>query len=257
MTLLESPTTEELGWAPDDLGPLIYEKEISLEDIFFSYRTNNINVLKGINFKIPKGSKIGIVGITGSGKSTLLDIIMGLILPTKGVLKIDGVKLSTANLNNWRACIAHVPQHVYISDASVAENIAFGIPEAEIDWVRMEFAVNGAQLSQMIKAWDHGYKTIVGERGARLSGGQRQRIGIARALYKKAHVIIFDEATSALDGLTESAIIESLHKIGANLTIIMVAHRLTTLKSCDFILQLEDGVVKDIISYQDLNNQFI
>jgi ATP-binding cassette subfamily B protein len=143
---------------------------------------------------------------------------------------------------------------VYISDSSIAENIAFGIPKSEIDWRRMESAIDGAQLAQTIGAWNRGFDTVVGERGARLSGGQRQRIGIARALYKKAQVIIFDEATSALDGLTESAIMASLDKMGANLTIIMVAHRLTTLKSCDYIVQLEKGAIKDIVTYENLKN---
>lgn len=252
INLLKSPATESC--APDDITPIIFEREISVEKIFFSYKSNNLNVLKDVSFKILKGSRIGIVGTTGSGKSTLLDIIMGLIIPSDGNVTIDEIKLSNDNIRHWRACIAHVPQHVYISDSSIAENIAFGIPKSEIDWGRMESAINGAQLAQTIGAWDRGFDTVVGERGARLSGGQRQRIGIARALYKKAKVIIFDEATSALDGLTESAIMASLDKMGANLTIIMVAHRLTTLKSCDYILQLENGAIKDIVTYQNLKN---
>jgi ATP-binding cassette subfamily B protein len=255
ITLLESPSTEYLVRAPDDLCPAIFEKELSLENIVFSYKTNSIDVLKGVSLLIPKGSKIGIVGTTGSGKSTLLDIIMGLISPTQGRVMIDGVALSEENIQNWRACIAHVPQHVYISDASIAENIAFGIPEVEINWERIESAIEGAELTETIKQWDHGYRTVVGERGARLSGGQRQRVGIARALYKNAQVIIFDEATSALDGHTESSIMKSLHRTGANLTIIMVAHRLTTLESCNYIFQLEQGKIISPQSYQNLKDE--
>jgi ATP-binding cassette subfamily B protein len=257
ITLLNSPATEYVGSKSEDNNPLNFKKEISIENIFFSYKANNIDVIKGVNFKIPRGSQIGIVGTTGSGKSTLLDIIMGLIPPTKGAITVDDIELSTENIRRWRACIAHVPQHVYISDATIAENIAFGISEADIDWSRMELAVHGAQLSNTINSWDQGYKTMVGERGARLSGGQRQRVGIARALYKKAQVIIFDEATSALDGQTEGAIMEELHKLGPDLTIIMVAHRLTTLKSCDFIIQLEHGTIENIVSYQDLTKQLL
>lgn len=246
--LMESPKIEVVGWNSKDATPTIFEKEIFLENISFSYQSNNINVLKGISLKIHKGSRIGIVGTTGSGKSTLLDLIMGLVSPTHGRVIVDDIILSAENIQNWRACIAHVPQHVFISDASIAENIALGIPVDQIDWERMNFAINGAQLAKTIETWGEGYKTIVGERGARLSGGQRQRIGIARALYKNAKVIIFDEATSALDGETESAVMRSIDKIDPNLTIIMVAHRLTTLESCDCILEIDHGVVKSIVN---------
>jgi ATP-binding cassette subfamily B protein len=211
--------------------------------------------LRNFSLDIPAGSKVAIVGRTGSGKSTLLDIIMGLIFPSNGKIYIDKSQLSKKNILNWRACIAHVPQHVYITDASVAENIAFGVHSSCIDLERVKLAAKKAQIAQTIEEWDDGYQTIVGERGARLSGGQRQRIGIARALYKEAQVIIFDEATSALDDATESAIMNTLYNLDSNLTIIMVAHRLSTLESCDYIVQLENGVVKNILNYKELKNK--
>jgi len=255
ITLLKNPAIEYTAYETKNLSPIIFNSEIKIDNVSFAYKINNIDVLKDINLTIQKGARIGVVGTTGSGKSTLLDIIMGLIFPSNGKIYIDKSQLSKKNILNWRAYIAHVPQHVYIADASVAENIAFGVLSSCIDLERVKLAAKKAQIAQTIEEWDDGYQTIVGERGARLSGGQRQRIGIARALYKEAQVIIFDEATSALDDATESAIMNTLYNLDSNLTIIMVAHRLSTLESCDYIVQLENGLVKNILNYKELKNK--
>jgi len=252
ITLLKNPATEYIAYESEKLNPIIFNSEIKIDNVSFSYKVNNIDVLKNISVTIPKGARIGIIGTTGSGKSTLLDIIMGLIFPSDGKIFVDKISLSKKNILNWRARIAHVPQHVYIADASVAENIAFGVLSSRIDLDRVKLAAKKAQIAQTIEEWDDGYQTIVGERGARLSGGQRQRIGIARALYKEAQVIIFDEATSALDNATELAVMNTLSNLDSKLTIIMVAHRLSTLESCDRIVQLVNGLVKNILSYKEL-----
>jgi ATP-binding cassette subfamily B protein len=212
-------------------------------------------VLRDINLMIPKGSKVGFVGTTGSGKSTLLDIIMSLLTPTKGVLAVDGVPVDGRNVRSWQVRLAHVPQHIFLADSSIEENIAFGVPAAQIDHARVRMAAEKAQIAEAIEGWADGYRTFVGERGIRLSGGQRQRIGIARALYKEADIVIFDEATSALDNVTESAVMEAIDQLGGDLTILIVAHRLTTLKNCDFIVSLgSDGSCR-IGSYDELSTQ--
>ena len=236
----------------EDSLVLPFQRAIKLSNLSFCYGNNSHLVLKNISLTIPKGSRLGLIGKTGSGKSTLTDILMGLLAPSAGDLSIDGIALNTCNIRAWQKHIAHVPQSIFLADSSIAENIAFGVPNNEIDMVKVRHAAEKAQLASIIKTWSDGYHTIVGERGARLSGGQRQRIGIARALYKEADVIIFDEATSALDNETESAVMESIEALDQDLTLIIIAHRTSTLRQCTQIIELADGVIARTGSYQDI-----
>ena len=224
------------------LNEFNFNYSINLENVCFSYNEDN-KVLNEISLKIKKGSKIGIIGTTGSGKSTLLDIIMGLLNPTSGVLSIDDIVINPNNVKYWQKKIAHVPQSIYLSDCSIAENIAFGIEKSNIDYDLVRSSAKMAMISEIIESWNDKYNTIVGERGVKLSGGQRQRIAIARAFYKKAEVLILDEATSALDSDTESSVMDSIENFGTNLTIIIVAHRVTTLNKCDYIVKVVNGTI--------------
>lgn len=232
--------------------PLNYKKEIKLKNVNFHYRESKKLVLQNINLKILKGSRVGFIGETGSGKSTLLDILMGLIAPIDGVFMVDDTIINTNNLKNWQQNIAHVPQNIFLSDSSMAENIAFGIPFDEIDIKKVKEAAKKAYIDTFIETLPEGYKTSVGERGVKLSGGQRQRIGIARALYKQASVIIFDEATSALDDTTETNVIKAINSLDKELTILMVAHRLSTLKGCDIIYKLDKGKIIESGMYEEI-----
>ena len=237
-------------------GPTIeaipFQQAITMEKVSFRYGVNTPWVLRDLSLEIPKGSRIGIIGTTGSGKSTLLDIIMGLLHPSEGKIAIDGMEVTDQNHRGWQSHISHIPQAIYLSDATIAENIAFGVPIEKINHQQVQFAAKQAQIAETIETWEQGYETTVGERGVRLSGGQRQRIGIARALYKQADVIIFDEATSALDNETERAVMGAIDNIQEEITILMVAHRLTTLKSCNLIIELEDGKIKRSGSYLEI-----
>jgi len=239
-------------------APALFKKEIQLNNLNFRYTAditkNTPWVLKNINLKLTKGSRIGFMGVTGSGKSTLLDIIMGLLPPTSGELTVDGQSVTTENRRSWQANIAHVPQNIYLSDSSIEENIAFGIPKENINHQQVEQSAKQAQIAELIEGWQEGYQTFVGERGIRLSGGQRQRIGIARALYKQANILIFDEATSALDNETEQAVMKAIEGLGRELTILIIAHRLTTLKGCDQIVNLDKNNIVHTGSYQDIIN---
>ena len=236
--------------------PIPFEREIKLKNLSFGYTKDTSLVLKNINLCIAKGERIGFMGVTGSGKSTLLDIVMGLLQPTDGKLTIDQKPINSQNRRAWQAHIAHVPQNVYLSDSTIEENIAFGVSKEKIDRQRVEKAAKQAQIGELIEEWNDGYQTLVGERGIRLSGGQRQRIGIARALYKKADVLIFDEATSALDNETEQAVMEAIKGLGEKLTILIIAHRLTTLKGCDRVVKLNKDHSLHVGSYQDMIGTF-
>lgn len=231
---------------------LRFQKGIELRNVGFRYGQTASMVLKNVNLTIPRGSRIGFIGVTGSGKSTLLDIIMGLLPATSGLVLIDGVPLDGATRRSWQRRIAHVPQSIYLTDASIEENIAFGVPRNNIDRRRVRQAAQRAQIAEYIESMDGDYGAMVGERGVRLSGGQRQRIGIARALYKESEVMIFDEATSALDGETESAVMESLDRAGTQLTVLIIAHRLTTLRNCDQIVELRGGSIVRIGTYSEI-----
>lgn len=230
----------------------VFNEKISLNEVSFRYTSNSEWVLKDLNITMQKGERVGFVGGTGSGKSTALDILMGLLEPTQGTLCVDGRLVGDAALRTWQKNIAHVPQSIYLADSTLAENIAFGIPLEEIDMERVKDAVNRAQISQFVNDHPEGYNARVGERGIRLSGGQRQRIGIARALYKRAEILILDEATSALDNVTEQDVMDSIQGLDRDLTIIMVAHRLTTVRHCDVIYELQDGSVAASGTYDEL-----
>lgn len=220
--------------------PLPFEQHIKFENVGFKFHPDAPWVLRGLNLVISKGQRIGIVGSTGNGKSTLLDLMMGLLHPTEGRITIDGQTISAVNALRWQRRIAHVPQTIFLADATIEENIAFGTPRAEIDKFRVRQAATQARIAEVIESWHLGYDTIVGERGIRLSGGQRQRIGIARALYKQADVLVLDEATSALDTHTEQTVMQSIKALDRKLTMVMVAHRTSTLDNCDVIINLTD-----------------
>jgi ABC-type multidrug transport system fused ATPase/permease subunit len=235
--------------------PLPFYQNISLKHLSFRYSPHRPYVLKQLNLIIAKGSRVGFMGTTGSGKSTLLDIVMALLQPTDGTLEIDNQKVTPANHRAWQAHIAHVPQAIFLADSTIEENIAFGVPKDQIDYLRVKQAARQAQIADSIESWPEQYQTVVGERGVRLSGGQRQRIGIARALYKQADVIIFDEATSALDNETELAVMQAIEGLSQDLTLLIIAHRLTTLKNCTQIVELGEGCIKRTGSYQDIVGQ--
>jgi ABC-type multidrug transport system fused ATPase/permease subunit len=222
-------------------APLQFHSEVRFQQLSFRYGIDLPWVLRDINLCIRPGERIGIVGETGSGKSTLVDLLMGLLEPTTGEILVDGAPVRGEQLRRWRGAIAHVPQSIFLADASIAENIAFGVPRACIDQARLEQASKHAQIASFIHSLADGYETRVGERGVRLSGGQRQRIGIARALYKQAAVIVFDEATSALDQATENEVIGAIEALSIDLTTVMIAHRLSTLKRCDRIINIKRG----------------
>ena len=230
-----------------------FQREITLSNLSFRYAESGPWVIsKGLNLSIAKGSRVGFIGATGSGKSTLLDIIMGLLEPVQGALEIDGIEITQANHRGWQSHIAHVPQSIFLADTTVSENIAFGVPADRIDHDRVRQAAQMAQIAEVIESWKDQYNTLVGERGLRLSGGQRQRIGIARALYKQASVIVLDEATSALDGSTERRVMEAIEGVSAEVTVIIVAHRLTTLKTCTQIIELDAGKVTKTGTYDEI-----
>lgn len=248
--LMEQPLPAYAGAGPAQ--PMPFTKAVELRNLSFQYGDGVGRVLDSIDLTIPKGGLIGIVGSTGGGKSTLLDILMALLEPTGGELVVDGVPVTESNRRSWQANIGHVPQTIFLTDATIAENIALGVPAEKIDHRRVRWAAKTAQLNKVIEAWPEGYSTTVGERGVRISGGQRQRTGIARALYKQADVLIFDEATSALDSATESLVMEQISALPKDMTIVMVAHRLTTLKGCDRIIELRDGKVLRSGTYAEL-----
>ena len=231
---------------------LKFHKNIQLSGVQFRYTSQNHDVIKNLNLTIKKGDRIGIIGVTGSGKSTLIDILMGLLEPTNGSLKIDGKKITALNVRAWQKHIAHVPQFIFLSDTTIAENIAFSVDKKAINYELVHDAANKAKLHKVINQLPNKYNTKIGERGIKLSGGQRQRIGIARALYKNADVFIFDEATSSLDNQTEDLVMNSLDDLGSEITIIMIAHRLTTLKKCNKIIEIADGKIVNVGSYRDI-----
>lgn len=252
LKLLDQPLP---AYANQTITKLQFNQSIILRQLSFRYGEQAPYVLNQLNLTITKGSRVGFIGTTGSGKSTLLDIVMGLLQPTNGLLDIDGHPITPSNHRAWQSHIAHVPQAIFLADSTIAENIAFGMPRDQIDHSRVKRAAQQAQISESIESWPKQYQTFVGERGIRLSGGQRQRIGIARALYKQADVIIFDEATSALDSETEQAVMQAIESLSKELTLLIIAHRLSTLKSCTQIVELSDGKIKRTCRYQDIVNQ--
>lgn len=250
LELLEQPLPEHLTMPVTER--LAFDREIEIRDVSFRYRDDTPWILNSVSLRIPKGGRIGFVGATGSGKSTLLDLLMGLLRPVTGEIFVDGAALEETNLRAWQARIAHVPQAIYLADTTIAENIAFGVPSDQIDLRRVELAAHQAQIAETIESWSESYATRVGERGVRLSGGQRQRIGIARALYKQADVIIFDEATSALDSETEQAVMQAIESLSPDLTILIIAHRLSTLSKCTQIVEMQLGKRARVGTFQEV-----
>ena len=232
--------------------PLLFKRDIQFRDVRFRYSNDDPWVLDGLNLVIAKGARVGFVGSTGSGKSTTLDLLMGLLTPTEGKLLVDGQPISGISVRAWQKNIAHVPQSIYLADTTLAENIAFGVPSDTIDLDRVQQAARQAQIADFIESSPEGYQAYVGERGIRLSGGQRQRIGIARALYKQANVLVFDEATSALDNSTEQSVMEAIEGLNRDLTVLLIAHRLSTVRGCDNIVELEHGRVVAQGTYEQL-----
>ena len=226
---------------------LIFKKNITLNNVCYSYPDSSRTALNNINLSVPIKSKIGLVGVTGSGKTTIVDLILGLLEAQKGTLEVDGTIITKHNVRSWQRLIGYVPQQIYISDDTVAANIAFCIEPKEIDHEAVQKSAKIANIHNfVIDELPKQYQTTIGDRGIRLSGGQRQRIGLARALYHNPEVIILDEATSALDNQTEKTVIEAINNLSKNLTIIQISHRLNTLKNCDVIFKLEKGqLIKD------------
>lgn len=247
--------TDSLGVQFQEPPPpaLAFRCEIALKGIVYQYEGRGSHVIDCVSLSIDKNTTVGLVGETGSGKTTLVDIILGLLQPAYGQLLIDGTSITTDNLRAWQQNLGYVPQQIFLSDDTVARNIAFGVPESEINRARIEEAARIANIHDFVIAQlPQGYDTPVGERGVRLSGGQRQRIGIARALYHDPSVLVMDEATSALDGITEDAIIEAIHALAHKKTIILIAHRLATVQDCDRIYLLDNGRLVDQGSYEEL-----
>lgn len=244
---LENPIYEKI------IKQTAFNEKIKFQDVSFSYSENGRNVINKLNLEIKKGERLGIIGSTGSGKTTILDILMGLIKPSSGKIYVDGIDLYGSNnsafIYSWRSSISHIPQSIFLKDGSIAENIAFPAETNLIDMKMVEKSAACAQISGFIELTEEGYFTRVGERGARLSGGQIQRIGIARAVYKQSDLLIFDEATSALDTQTEKLVMSSIESLLSESTIIIVAHRLSTLRYCDRIIEINEGLI--VKEYKD------
>ena len=222
-------------------APLPFEKSMEFREVSFRYSETGPWIIRNLNLIIPKGAKIGLVGPTGSGKSTFVDLLMGLLSPTQGSIEVDGRTLVKNDLPRWRKNIAHVPQDIFLADASFAENIALGTDPEHMEMDKIRGAARKAQIAEFIESKNGGYLAEVGDRGRHLSGGQRQRVAIARALYKEASLLVLDEATSALDQKTEQAIISSFWSLDPGLTMILIAHRTSCLNDCDSVIRLDQG----------------
>jgi ABC-type multidrug transport system fused ATPase/permease subunit len=233
--------------------PLRLARSLELSKVGFAYASAGRSALHGIDLTIPARNTVGIVGGTGAGKTTLVDLILGLLTPDEGEIRVDGLPVTGENLRAWQQTLGYVPQAIFLTDDTIASNIAFGVPKDEIDMAAVERAARAAALHDFV-ATDlaAGYSTVVGERGVRLSGGQRQRIGIARALYRNPSLLIMDEATSALDNITERVVMEAVQNIRADKTIILIAHRLTTVRNCDLIFLMDHGRVVAQGTYDEL-----
>lgn len=240
IALLDLPVSPDRTDAPPATA-LRFDDTIQLNDVGFRHETGDAPVIRDLSLTIAKGTMVGLIGRTGSGKSTLVDLVMGLLTPDRGEITIDGRRLSGATISAWQQNIAHVPQAIFLLDASIAENIAFGVDSAGIDLDRVRRAAEDAQIGDFVDTLADGYATRVGENGVRLSGGQKQRIGIARALYKQAALLVLDEATSALDQETERAVMDAVKRLSGDLTVIVIAHRLSTLAACNKVVRLEGG----------------
>lgn len=227
-------------------------QSIQLKDVTFTYPGKEEPALKNLTMEIPANQVIGLVGASGSGKSTAIDLLLGLLESQQGALMVDGIPVTDGNRRAWQNSLGFVPQAIFLADTSIRENIAFGLPPEAIEEENVKRAASMAHLDELIAELPNGLDTRVGERGVQLSGGQRQRIGIARALYNDADVLILDEATSALDGITEKLIMDAIHDFSGKKTIVMIAHRLATVKQCDCVYLMEGGRVIDFGNYSDL-----
>lgn len=232
--------------------PINLKRSIKLSNIEFTYPGKERPAVDGVNMSIPVNSVIGLVGTSGSGKSTLIDLLLGLLTPQQGGIYVDDIRITADNKRAWQDLLGFVPQSIFLSEGSIAENIAFGIPAKDISLKQVNKALNLANLTELVEQLPDGVNTRVGERGVQLSGGQRQRIGIARALYHEAEVLVFDEATSALDGITEKIVMDAIHEFSGQKTIVMIAHRLKTVEKCDLIYFMEHGKIIDYGTYQEL-----
>lgn len=251
LDILETGSADELPGTPAE--PLPFKHQIELKGVTFRYPESERDVLSDFNLRIAANTTVGLVGTTGAGKTTTVDVLLGLLNPDSGRLIVDGVAVTDDNVRSWQRNLGYVPQFIYLSDDTVAGNIAFGVPPEEVDRERLERAARLAHVHDFIVSeLQHGYQTAIGERGMKLSGGQRQRIGIARALYHDPAVLVFDEATSALDGVTEEAIFQAVSLLGKSKTIVMIAHRISTVRACDVIYLLDRGRVIDFGTYDDL-----
>ena len=251
LVLLEQPLPEYLE--NNSFNDILFSHRIELKNVSFKYSEDSTFVLENVNLVINKGDKVGFIGETGSGKSTLIDIIIGLLSPSDGMLLVDGKEINIKNRHLWQQKISIVPQNINLFDTSVEENIAFGMTGDEINYAKVLDAAKVAQLSKLIDGWDDKYQTLIGEHGVRISGGQRQRIGIARALYKTSTVLVLDEATSSLDNKTEELVIKSINDSVKGITILMIAHRLTTLKHCNKIFELIDSNELREVEYSNIS----
>jgi len=250
IALLDQPLPE---WATTPVpAPLPFGEAIRFNNVRFRYSADGPWAIDGLDLTIPRGARVGFVGGTGGGKSTTMDLLMGLLRPVEGTITVDDQALDAHSIRAWQRNIAHVPQSIYLADASLAENIAFGLPRERVDMERVRDAARRAHIDLHIESRQDAYESLVGERGVRLSGGQRQRIGIARALYKQASVLVLDEATSALDNVTEKSVMEAIGELARDLTILVIAHRLTTVQRCDFIVQIENGRIVAQGTYEQL-----
>ena len=232
--------------------PIDLKRSIKLSNIEFTYPGKERPAVDGVNMSIPVNSVIGLVGSSGSGKSTLIDLLLSLLIPQQGGIYVDDVRITADNKRAWQDLLGFVPQSIFLSEGSIAENIAFGIPAKDISLKQVNKALNLANLTELVEQLPDGVNTRVGERGVQLSGGLRQRIGIARGLYHDAEVLVFDEATSALDGITEKIVMDAIHEFSGQKTIIMIAHRLKTVEKCDLIYFMEHGKIIDHGTYQEL-----
>ena len=249
LTLLES--YEDYAVSDEDIEKLTLNREIELNDVTFFYPNSDEPAVKNINLTIPKNHAVAFVGPSGAGKTTMVDVILGLLEPREGAIKVDGVDLFS-NRNRWQKNIGYIPQFIYLLDDTIRRNICFGIPDEEIDEQMLQTAIETAQLRELVDNLPEGVETRVGERGIRLSGGQRQRIGIARALYRNPQVLVMDEATSALDNITERVLIDAIERLRGDKTLIMIAHRLTTVQHCDTIYMMKNAEVIAEGSYNEL-----
>lgn len=252
LKLLEKPAQKQFRIEKKhDRSPYPFEKAIRFRDVHYTYPNADTQAVRGITLDIPKNSSLAFVGSSGAGKTTMVDILLGLLEPQQGQVLADGQDIFE-DPHRWQKNVGYIPQFIYLSDDTITNNICFGLPAGRIDETRLWEAIHAAQLEELISELPKGLDTIVGERGVRLSGGQRQRIGIARALYQNPKVLIMDEATSALDNVTERYVIEAIERLKGERTVIMIAHRLTTVKNCDILYMMKAGEIVDSGTYQDL-----